>query len=165
MEKNNQGNYEIIEKIEINGKTYDLYFGLDCLAFLDNLYGQRVDKENFISGKGLLWNMSNLLEYSTQALAELIVGATITEPKSKQPTKREIEEYIAAELDRIGAADLFTNFINACTQAPLMRPTIQRYVNPEDLQKGAFELADRVKQRQAEMMKNNKTQTKTKTKK
>lgn len=93
--------------LNINGKDYELHFGLDFIAALDRKYV--VSQSGFQIGQGLTMVTSYIEMGNPTILTDLIQAATITE-KSK-PTVPEIKQFLEHDVQDLEG--LMNDFLSA----------------------------------------------------
>ena len=104
--------------LTINGKDYELHFGLDFIAYLDKKYN--VVENGFHLGQGLTYSVAQMEMGNPLILVDLIAAATITGAK---PRPEDIKKYIESEAD---IEALMTDFLSALQTAPSTRFTMKK---------------------------------------
>ena len=80
--------------VTINGKDYDLYIGLDFVAYLDKKY--KIVENGFQLGQGLTYVVAQIELGNPLVLLDLIAAATLTGAK---PKPEDVKKYIETEAD------------------------------------------------------------------
>lgn len=105
--------------LNINGKDYELHFGLDFIAFLNKSH---VAIENgYEFGRGIYNAVAQIDNGDPTILLDLIQAATATE--STPPTVAEIKKYLDKVEDIEG---LMQSFLSQFEKAPMTRIAMNR---------------------------------------
>ena len=96
--------------ITIKGKTYDLHFGLDFIAYLDKKY--HIVENGFTLGQGLTYAVAQIELGNPLILLDLIAAGTLTGTK---PKPEDVKAFIETEAD---IEALMTDFLSAFATAP-----------------------------------------------
>lgn len=106
--------------LNINGKDYELHFGLDFIAQLNK---KHVAIENgYELGRGLYNAVVQIENSDPTILVDLIQAATITE--SAPPTIEDIKKYLETEVEDVEV--LMDDFLSQLATAPMTRVTMKR---------------------------------------
>lgn len=112
-----------MEKIKINGKEYELYFGLAFIRELDKRCELR--GEGVKAGFGVGQTYIDLNNMNPVALANCIQAATITGPEAI--SDEEVEGLIDELFAKGELEELYESFLRILEQSSLTAPTIQVY--------------------------------------
>jgi len=96
--------------LNIGGISYDLYFGLDFIDYLDKIY--YVEERGLRVGQGLAMAVVNAETQNPVTLLHLIKAATETE-KSK-PSTKSIKEFLETEANY---EELYSDFLSELERA------------------------------------------------
>jgi hypothetical protein len=96
--------------ITINGKDYEMYFGLDFIAHLDKKY--HIVENGFHLGQGLTYVVAQIELGNPLILLDLIAAGTMTGAK---PKPEDIKRFIETEAD---IEALMNDFLSALETAP-----------------------------------------------
>ena len=80
--------------LEINGRTYNLYFGLDFLDYIEKKHSptMEVEGQRMVSGfGGLAMLETKMNQYSEPALADVLIGGTASE--RNKLTRKQVEAH------------------------------------------------------------------------
>ena len=104
--------------ITINGKDYQLYFGLDFISYMDKKY--HIVENGFHLGQGLTYAVAQMELANPLILVDLIIAGTITGAK---PKPEDIKKYIETEAD---IEVLMNDFLSALATAPSTKFTMKK---------------------------------------
>jgi len=104
--------------LTINNKDYNLYFGLDFIAYLDKKY--HIVQNGFQLGQGLTYVVAQMELGNPLILLDLITAGTLTGVK---PKLEDVKTFIETHED-IGV--LMADFLSALETAPTTRHTMQK---------------------------------------
>lgn len=104
--------------ITIKQKDYNLYFGLDFIAYLDKKY--HVSQNGFQLGQGLTYVLAQIELGNPLILVDLIVAGTQTGAK---PKTEDIKAYIEKDAD---IEVLMTDFLSQLETSPTTRFTMKK---------------------------------------
>ena len=104
--------------ITINKKAYELYFGLDFLAYLDKKY--HIDQNGFQLGQGLTYTVAQIELGNPLILLDLIAAAAATGPK---PKPEDIKTFIETNKDLEG---LMNDFLSELEKSPTTKFTMKK---------------------------------------
>jgi len=104
--------------LTINGKDYDLYFGLDFINHLDKKYF--IEQNGFKLGQGLTYTVAQIELGNPSILVDLIVAATITGSK---PKIDEVKKYVETEAD---IEVLMDDFLSKLEKTPITRFNLKK---------------------------------------
>lgn len=108
-----------MKEIEINGKKYDLHFGIDFIREMDKRY--RLVNENGVSfGLGLTNAVVYIQDKNPVILADIILSATHT--LKSIPSVADIEKWLEEQED---LEKLFDDFLSALKNAPLTKSKVK----------------------------------------
>ena len=99
--------------LTINGKDYELYFGLDFINYLDKQH--YIEQEGFKIGHGLTTIVTQIEMGNPVVLVDLILAATIT---GNRPKPDEVKKFIETEAD---IEVLMNDFLSALETTPIIR--------------------------------------------
>jgi len=105
-------------KITINSKDYELYFGLDFIAYLDKKY--HIVQNGFQLGQGLTYAIAQIELGNPLILLDLITAGTITGAK---PKAEDVKKFIETEAD---IEVLMSDFLSALETAPSTKFTMKK---------------------------------------
>jgi len=97
----------------INGKDYELYFGLDFINYLDKKYF--VEQNGFKLGQGLTYTVAQIELGNPSILVDLIVAGTITGNKVKP---EDAKLFIETQAD---IEALMNDFLLSLEKSPVTR--------------------------------------------
>ena len=97
----------------INGKDYELYFGLDFINHLDKKYF--VEQNGFKLGQGLTYTVAQIELGNPNILVDLIIASTVT---GNKPKLEETKKYVETEAD---IEVLMNDFLQSLEKAPVTR--------------------------------------------
>lgn len=103
-----------MKQIEINGKKYDLHFGIDFIREMDKRYEMKGDGVSF--GMGIQSAVIYLQDYNPVVIADVILSATHT--LKSIPSLSDIELWIEQQDD---LEKVFDDFLLALKTAPMTR--------------------------------------------
>ena len=104
--------------LTINGKDYDLYFGLDFINHLDKKYF--IEQNGFKLGQGLTYTVAQIELGNPSILVDLIVAATITGSK---PKIDEVKKFVEAQED---LEVLMEDFLSLLEKTPIIRFNLKK---------------------------------------
>jgi len=104
--------------ITIKGKSYDLHFGLDFIAYLDKKY--HIVQNGFQLGQGLTYVIAQIELGNPLILLDLVAAGTMTGSK---PKSEEVKAFIESEAD---IEALMTDFLSALETAPTTKFTMKK---------------------------------------
>lgn len=110
-------------ELDINGKKYEMYFGLDFIEYLDNAYPMKQNGVE-IYGMGVVQAASYLQMRNPRVLLNLIKAATIT--SKGRPGESEIKKWIEGQGDLKG---LFDDFLSALETASVTKDAMKMAKN------------------------------------
>ena len=99
--------------LTINGKEYELHFGLDFINYLDKKYF--IEEQGFKLGHGLLTVVTQIEMGNPLVLVDLILAATIT---GNKPKLEDVKKFIENEGD---VEVLMNDFLSALETTPIIR--------------------------------------------
>lgn len=108
--------------LTIGSTEYTMYFGLDFIAYLDQIYYFE-GKDNVKLGNGISMVVANIKMENPVVLLHLIRAATITD-KSK-PSTEDIKKYLETEADYEA---LFSDFLSSLETAYVTSRTMKKLV-------------------------------------
>lgn len=109
-----------MKQIEINGKTYDLHFGIDFI--------REMDKRHEVSGNGVKFGMGiqsavvYLQDFNPVIIADIILSATHT--LKSIPSLADIETWIEEQGDDL--EKVFDDFLSALKTAPMTKLKVKK---------------------------------------
>jgi len=118
-------------ELNINGKNYELRYGLSFINRIDNIYTQSMNGVEFGMGVELLSTYLGM--YRATALANAISAGT--SHLDSQPSKNDIESYLEnlAISDTDKFEQLFDDISEGMQHAPFLRKTLENLKsNQED---------------------------------
>jgi len=104
--------------LAINGKDYELYFGLDFINHLDKKY--YIEQNGFKLGQGLTYTIAQIELGNPSILFDLIIAATLT---GNKPKPEDVKKYIESGAD---IEVLMDDFLLALEKAPTTRFTMKK---------------------------------------
>jgi len=104
--------------LTINGKDYQLYFGLDFISYLDKKY--HVAQNGFQLGQGLAYVSAQMELGNPLILVDLITAGTIS---GEKPKLEDIRKFIETEAD---IEVLMNDFLSTLETAPLTKFTMKK---------------------------------------
>lgn len=104
-----------MKQIEINGKKYDLHFGIDFIREMDKRY--EVKGEGVAFGVGIQSAVVYLQDCNPVILADIILSATHT--LKSIPSLVDIEAWIEQQGDNL--EKVFADFLSVLKTAPMTR--------------------------------------------
>jgi len=104
--------------LTINNKDYDLYFGLDFIAYLDDKY--HIDHNGFKLGQGITYAIAQIELGNPLILLDLIAAGTITASK---PKVEDIKKFVENDAD---IEVLMTDFLSSLGKSPTTRFTMKK---------------------------------------
>lgn len=104
-----------MKQIEINGKKYDLHFGLDFIREMDKRYEAKGDGLTF--GMGVQSAVLYLKDFNPVVLADIILSATHT--LKTIPSLADIEAWIEEQGDNLEKT--FDDFLSTLKTAPMTK--------------------------------------------
>lgn len=104
-----------MKQIEINGKKYDLHFGLDFIREMDKRY--EVKGNGLTFGMGVQSAVLYLKDFNPVVLADIILSATHT--LKTIPSVTDIEAWIEEQGDNLEKT--FDDFLSALKTAPMTK--------------------------------------------
>lgn len=111
-------------KFKIDGKEYQLEFGMKFINELDKRYA--VDYQGFKFGMGVNMAFMYLNQYNPTVIQNIIAAAIAHE--KNRPTESEIEEAIVQyAIENDGLDKLFEQLLDELGKSPLLKSTIQRF--------------------------------------
>ena len=111
-------------KFKIDGKEYQLEFGMKFINELDKRYA--VDYQGFKFGMGVNMAFMYLNQYNPTVLQN-IISAAVSHEKNK-PSEKKIEESIVQyAIENDGLDKLFEQLLDELGKSPLLKSTIQRF--------------------------------------
>ena len=99
--------------LTINGKEYELHFGLDFIGYLDNKY--YVEHDGIKLGHGLTYALAQIEMGNPSVILDLILGATIT---GNKPKLGDVKKFVETEAD---IEVLMNDFLSSLEKAPVTR--------------------------------------------
>ena len=104
--------------LTINGKDYELYFGLDFISYLDKEH--YIEQDGFKIGHGLTTVITQIEMGNPVVLVDLILAATIT---GNRPKADEVKKFIENEVD---IEVLMNDFLSALETTPITRFNLKK---------------------------------------
>lgn len=104
-----------MKHIEINGKKYDLYFGIDFIREMDKRY--EVSGNGVKFGMGIQSAVIYLQDFNPVIIADIILSATHT--LKSIPSLADIEVWIEEQGDNL--EKVFDDFLSALKTAPMTK--------------------------------------------
>ena len=104
--------------LTINGKDYQLYFGLDFISYLDKKY--HVVQNGFQLGQGLTYVVAQMELGNPLILLDLITAGIST---AEKPKPEDIKKFIETEAD---IEVLMNDFLSALKTAPSTKFTMKK---------------------------------------
>nr|DAT49237.1 MAG TPA: tail assembly chaperone [Caudoviricetes sp.] len=116
-----------MKQIEINGKKYDLHFGIDFIREMDKRYEFKGDGVSF--GMGLQAAVVYLKDFNSVAIADIIQAATTTQrPLLKNA---DIEAWIEAQGDNF--EKVFDDFLSSLKKSPATKLKVNKVLKEMNL--------------------------------
>jgi len=115
--------------IEINGKEYELYFGLDFIDGLNQLYGFESNGVKMQLG-GLKMLEAAMSMKDIVAIRKIIKAATET-LKSK-PSNRDIDKYIETRVIEEGLDKIYAEFETEIKKQPFLNALTKNQVENQE---------------------------------
>ena len=104
--------------LRINKKDYELYFGLDFIAYLDRKY--HISENGFQIGQGLTYVVAQIELGNPLILVDLILAGCQT---STKPKEVDIKKYIETEAD---IEVLMNDFLAKLNSSPATKFTMKK---------------------------------------
>ena len=104
--------------LTINKKEYELYFGLDFIAYLDKKY--HIVENGFQLGQGLTYVVAQIELGNPLILVDLILAGTQT---STKPKEVDVKKYIETEAD---IEVLMNDFLAKLSSSPATKFTMKK---------------------------------------
>lgn len=104
-----------MKQIEINGKKYDLYFGIDFIREMDKRY--EVSGNGVKFGTGIQSSVIYLQDFNPVVIVDIILSATHT--LKSIPSVADIETWIEEQGDNL--EKVFDDFLSALKNAPMTK--------------------------------------------
>ena len=104
--------------LTINNKDYELYFGLDFIAYLDNKY--HFEQNGFKLGQGLTYSIAQIELGNPLILLDLIIAGTVTGSK---PKEEDVKKFIEMEAD---IEVLMSDFLSSLGKSSTTRFTMKK---------------------------------------
>ena len=102
----------------INGKDYELYFGLDFINYLDKEH--YIEQDGFKIGHGLTTIVTQIEMGNPVVLVDLILAATIT---GARPKLVDVKKFIETEAD---IEVLMNDFLHVLKKTPITRFNLKK---------------------------------------
>ena len=116
-----------MKQIEINGKKYDLHYGIDFIREMDKRYEIKGNGVSF--GMGLQSAVVDLKDFNPAVIAGIIQAATATErPLLKSG---DIEAWIEAQGDNL--EKVFDDFLERLKKSPVTRLKVNKVLKEMNL--------------------------------
>lgn len=112
-----------MKQIEINGKKYDLHFGIDFIREMDKRYEVKGNGVSF--GMGIQSAVVYLQDFNPVIIADIILSATHT--LKTIPSLADIETWIEEQGDDI--EKVFEDFLSALKTAPMTKLKVQKILS------------------------------------
>lgn len=106
-------------QLEINDKTYDIYFGLDFVEYLDKKY--KLEQGGLEFGLGIVNAAAQLEQGSPLILVDLIKAGTIT--SGKKLNTQEVKQFIEQHED---LEELMNDFLTELEKAPVTKVAMNK---------------------------------------
>lgn len=104
-----------MKQIEINGKTYNLHFGISFIREMDKRYEVKGSGVSF--GMGIQSAVIYLQDFNPVVIADIILSATHTSKAS--PSLSDIEAWIEEQGDDL--EKVFDDFLSTLKTAPMTK--------------------------------------------
>ena len=116
-----------MKQIEINGKKYDLHYGIEFIREMDKRYEVKGNGVSF--GMGLQSAVVYLKDFNPVVIADIIQAATATErPLLKSA---DIEAWIEAQGDNL--EKVFDDFLESLKKSPVTRLKVNKVLKEMNL--------------------------------
>ncbi|GAA5417698.1 hypothetical protein Pryu01_02773 [Paraliobacillus ryukyuensis] len=118
-------------EFKINGKEYQLQFGMKCINELDKRYSVNYEGLQFGMGVNMAYMSINMM--NPTALQNVILAAASHD--KNRPSESEVEQAIIDYAqENNGLASLFDQLKEELGKSPLMKDTVKKFENEAKVQ-------------------------------